>query len=534
MDDRRRELRDAAARRFDLIVVGGGINGAGIARAAAVRGYAVLLLDKQDWSFGTTWRSTKLIHGGLRYLEHGEFGLVFESLRDRAGLLRAAPHLVRPVPFLLPVYAGGRPMSLLRLGLTLYDLLALGGGLPRHKSLSPDEALAAEPCLRRDGLRGALGYWDAQVELPERLCLENVLRAREAGAATFTYLHVERVLSARRRVEGVAATDTLAGGTYEFRAPVVVNAAGPWVDDVLQAAGIAERRIGGTRGAHLVVDFPNGGPRRPIYAEAAADRRPFFVLPWRGAHLVSTTDVRVADPAATQPSDAEVEYLIEATQAVVPGDRIGAEHVRYAYGGIRPLPLTTDGAEGAITRRHHIVDHAGAGLAGFYSIVGGKLSTYLSLADQVIGRLAPSDGPARATEVSRLVPGNWRPDFADGEQVRLWRIYGPRAEQVLRGQREPCGSTPLCPHVLETVAQARRAIEHEGAQTVGDVLLRRTPAGWSACLGLDAAPRVADLLAGYRNWTDQEQRAAVDAYQGEVRATFRPIARSAALVSLPS
>jgi glycerol-3-phosphate dehydrogenase len=490
-----------------------------------------LLLDKQDWGFGTTWRSTKLIHGGLRYLEHGEVGLVFESLRDRSSLLRAAPHLVRPVPFLLPVYAGGRPMSLLRLGLTLYDLLALGGKLPRHRTLSPDDAVAAEPRLRRDGLRGALGYWDAQVELPERLCLENVLRAREAGAATFSYLRVDRVLAARGRVAGVAATDILAGGTYEFRAPVVVNAAGPWVDDVLRAAGIADRRIGGTRGAHLVVDFPNGGPRRPIYAEAATDRRPFFVLPWRGAHLVSTTDVRVADPDETLPSDAETEYLIEATQALLPGDRIGPEHVRYAYGGIRPLPLTTDGTEGAITRRHHIIDHADAGLAGLYSIVGGKLSTYLSLADQVVRRLTPLDGPARVTEADRLVPGGWRPNSADGERARLWRIYGPRAERVLRVQQEPCGGTPLCPHVLETVAQARWAIEHEGAQTVGDVLLRRTPAGWSACLGLDAAPRVADLLAGYRNWTHEQRRAAVEAYQAEARATFRPVATKAALVS---
>ncbi|MGH2585947.1 MAG: glycerol-3-phosphate dehydrogenase/oxidase, partial [Dehalococcoidia bacterium] len=358
MDSRRARLREAADRRYDVIVIGGGINGAGIARDAAERGLAVLLLDQEDWGFGTTWRSTKLIHGGLRYLEHGELGLVFESLRERGVLLRTAPHLVRPLPFLLPVYRNGRRgMATLRLGLTLYDLLAVGGGLPRHRAMSVSATAAAEPRLDRSGLRGGLAYWDGQVELPERLCLENVLRAREAGATALSYVRVERLEVAGGRVGGVSATDTRGGESYEMQASLVVNAAGPWVDRVLRPAVTRQRLIAGTRGTHLVVQFPDGGPRQAIYAEADRDGRPFFIIPWRGVHLIGTTDVPVEDPEATLPSDDEVDYLIEAARTILPGECLERADVWYAYAGIRPLPAGDRRNAGAIPRRHYIVDH---------------------------------------------------------------------------------------------------------------------------------------------------------------------------------
>jgi len=523
MDSRRAQLREVADRRYDVIVIGGGINGAGIARDAAERGLAVLLLDQEDWGFGTTWRSTKLIHGGLRYLEHGELGLVFESLRERGVLLRMAPHLVRPLPFLLPVYGDGqRGMATLRLGLTLYDLLALGGGLPRHRALSVSATLAAEPRLDRSGLRGGLAYWDGQVELPERLCLENVLRAREAGAATLSYARVERLEAARGRVAGVSATDAHGGESYELRASLVVNAAGPWVDRVLRPEVTRQRRIGGTRGTHLVARFRDGGPRRAIYAEAARDGRPFFIIPWRGVHLIGTTDVPVEDPDATLPSDDETSYLLEAARTVLPGERLDRGDVWYAYAGIRPLPAGDGRNADAIPRRHYIIDHAADGFDGLLSVVGGKLSTYRSLAEQVVDRLERRLGrrvPSR-TAAAPLVPGDWRPVLGDTEARRLWRIYGPRAGEVLAlQQRDRDLARPLCPHTLETEAQAVYAIEREGAVTVGDVLLRRTPAAWSRCMGLDAAPAVATLLESHGCGTDRKQ--AIAAYRREVEATFR-------------
>ena len=526
MPDRLAQLRDAAARRYDVIVIGGGINGAGIARDAAERGLAVLLLEQHDWGFGTTWRSTKLIHGGLRYLEHGEVPLVFESLRERAVLLRTAPHLVRPIPFLLPVYRGDRRgLILLRAGLTLYDLLATGGGLPRHRVLTAAAALAAEPRLRPAGLRGALGYWDGQVALPERLCLENVLRAQDAGATTLSYVRAERIETKDGAVTGVGAVDLQSGLACTFRASLVVNAAGPWVDSVLRRARLPAGRIGGTRGTHLVVRFPGGGPRRPLYAEARRDGRPFFIIPWRGVHLVGTTDVRVATPDETRPTADEVAYLIEAARRLLPGDRIDRSDVWYAFAGIRPLPRSDDAREAAITRRHHVVNHAGEGLAGLMSIVGGKLGTYRSLAAQVTDRLFDTLGraaPACRTARAPLVPGDWRPSDDDCTARRLWGIYGARARDVLMAMRaDPRLAAPLCPHTYETAAQVLHGIRREGAITVADILLRRTPAGWSRCLGMDAAPTVAGLMARELGWSRDDERAAVAAYCAEVGQTFR-------------
>ncbi|MGD9890342.1 MAG: glycerol-3-phosphate dehydrogenase/oxidase [Dehalococcoidia bacterium] len=523
MNSRLDQLREAASRPHDVVIVGGGINGAGIAHDAAARGLDVVLIDQHDWGFGTTWRSTKLVHGGLRYLEHGEFGLVFESLRERAVLLRTAPHLVRALPFLLPSYRGDRHgLPALRAGLTLYDLLAWGGGLPRHRALSAPRALTAEPGLRPVGLQGGLAYWDCQVEMPERLCIENVLRARDDGATTISYVRAEQIMRVNDRACGVVAVDRFSGAAFEVAGRLVVNAAGPWVDRVL--AGGPRRLVGGTRGAHLVVRFPNGGPRHAIYAEAAGDHRPFFVVPWRGVHLVGTTDIRVDDPDELLPSDAEVEYLYEATHHLLPGDPLRVEDLWYAYGGIRPLPYSTGAHAGAITRRHHIIDHRADSAAGLITVVGGKLSTYRSLSAQVADLLVQRLGygkPSRTAD-EPLVTGDWQPHQDSIDERRLWRIYGPRAVEVLALQdANPALTRPICPHTVETLAEAAYAIRHEGAVTVADVLLRRTPAGWSRCRGLDAAPAIAAMLVGWSEEAGTEIDLLVAAYEREVARTFR-------------
>lgn len=529
MIDRGAELRDAASRSYDAIIIGGGINGAGIARDAAERGLRVLVLDKHDWGFGTTWRSTKLIHGGLRYLEHGEVPLVYESLRDRAALVRTAPHLVEPAPFLLPAYRESRrSLPVLWAGLTLYNLLALGGGLPWHRLFGPARTLMAEPRLRREGLHGALAYWDARVMLPERLCLENVQRARLAGAEAHSYLAVEAVHVARGRVHGVTAVDQFSGESVEFRAPLVVNAAGPWVDAVLRRTRIPANRIGGTRGTHLIVRFPSGGPRRPIYAEAPRDKRPLFIIPWRGVHLVGTTDVRVSGPDDVLPSDSEISYLMEALDHILPGERLSQADLWYAYAGIRPLPRVQNGPEGAITRRHHIVEHTADGYAGLVSIIGGKLSTYLALGQQVTEHLFHAldrDLPPSSVYDSPLVPGDWRPAPGNREEVRLWQIYGPRAEGIITSMHDNARlAEPVCPHSCETLAQVHHAVNTEGAVTAADVLLRRTPAGWGGCLGLDAAPLVSRILGERFGWDSAARAQAVQSYHEEVKRTFRPIA----------
>ncbi len=518
--------------RFDLVVIGGGNNGAGIARAAARAGYSVCLLEKRDFAWGTTWRSTKLIHGGLRYLEYAEFGLVFESLRDQALLLREYPDLVRPISLLLPVYRGARHgPETIGLGLALYDLLAYSRRLPGHRRLSAEAAAALEPALARDGLRAAFQYADSQAAYPERLCLQTLIEAAEAGAVCLNHVEVVGLLSGGGRVAGVVARDQLRDRCVEIQARVVVNAAGPWVDGLLATLPRPPRRqIGGTRGAHLVVDYGGAGPLQALYAEARSDGRPFFIVPWRGRHLIGTTDTRydgAPDDAGATAADAA--YLLNEANALLPGAPLTAAAVQYGYAGVRPLPASVGGPAGAITRRHIVRDHAGAGYAGLYSIIGGKLSTFRSLANDALRRLAPVLGPGHSVrpapapgETELPEPARWllrTVGPATGDHLRS--LYGPRLGILGRIARaEPGMLEPLCPHGSDLVGQVVLAARAEAAASVADVLLRRVGAGWNRCLGLDCAARVAELLGRERCWSAAEIQQQTKAYAAEVGQTF--------------
>jgi glycerol-3-phosphate dehydrogenase len=276
---------------FDVVIVGAGINGAGIARDAAMRGLKVLLIDKGDVGGGTSAGSTRLIHGGLRYLEHFEFGLVRESLRERETLLRIAPHLVRPLAITIPIYKHSRRgRATIRAGMIAYDLLSWGKSLPRHRMQSVRETLSAMPGLDRDGLVGSAVYFDAQVEFAERLVVENVMAAIEHGARVRTYARVSELLIE----EGLVAGVQLEGDkTQQVRAKVVINAAGPWVDRLFDSSAVKnERLIGGTKGSHVVVAPFQGAPESAVYLEAVRDHRPFFIIPWNGYYLIGTSDVR--------------------------------------------------------------------------------------------------------------------------------------------------------------------------------------------------------------------------------------------------
>jgi glycerol-3-phosphate dehydrogenase len=510
---------------FDLIVVGAGINGAAIAREAALSGLKVLLLDRGDIAVGTSSASSRLIHGGLRYLEHAEISLVRESLNERERLLRGAPHLVAPLELYIPVYRGARRKRWqISVGLTLYDWLSADRSLPGHTLLSRAALLGRMPGLNPNGLVGGASYYDAQARYPERLVVENVRDAVANGATLKTYTRATRICVEAGRVTGVEWR-TAQGATGIAVARLVVNAAGPWVDDVLGAIKHT-RLIGGTKGSHLIAPRFPGAPRAGVYVEAGSDARPLFILPWNDLLLVGTTDERFdGDAGAAAIDDGEFAYLVAETERVFPAAAGLAQRVLYTHTGVRPLPYQPRGAAGSITRRHLIRRHRAA--RGLYSVVGGKLTTHRALAEDVLDVLR-RDLP----RVSRLHPTRERPlpgalDARDRDQLlaeigatlgaaqaaRLWSVYGGAAAAVftLAKRRELSPTLDASSAVL--VAELVYARETEWAETLDDILQRRCMAGLGEDFGLGAARAACGWLARLGVWDETRAAQELAAYR---------------------
>jgi glycerol-3-phosphate dehydrogenase len=486
---------------LDVVIVGGGINGCAVARELALRGLRVALFEKDDFGFGTTWRSTKLIHGGLRYLEHGDVRLVFESLRERAWLLRTRPHLVKPLRFLLPLLPWTRrPRWQLRAGLTAYDILAARGGLPRHRALDAVAARKLVPAIAPTA--GALAFYDALATAPERLALELALEARDAGAAVFNHTAVLRVVPEGGRVAGVAVAQR--EGTAEVACRAVINAAGPWVDAV-NAGGGARPLLGVTRGTHIALELEGRPPAAAILSFAKTDGRVFFAIPREGMVLVGTTDDRFAGEAdQVRPTAADVAYLLDEAKELLPGAGIGPEAVRYAYAGLRPLQRVAGGPEAAITRRHAVVDHGsrGDGPGGLYSIVGGKLSTFRPLAEDVARAL-------RAPAARAMPPAGCPAAALEGGRLER---YGPRGAGIAA-----LGAEVVCEHTGTIDGEVVHAIRAEMAATLSDIIMRRTGDAWGPRRGLCCHRAVAAAAARELGWTATETEEQVAAFERDIR-----------------
>ena len=499
---------------FDLIVIGAGINGAAIAREAALHKLKVLVLDQGDLCSGTTGWSSRLIHGGLRYLEHAELSLVYESLAERERLLQAAPHLVQPLGLYIPIYRGGRrPPWQIRAGMILYDLLSWKKSFPRHDMYSVAGLAERLPSLNSEGLLGGAFYFDGQVTFPERLVVENLRDATDHGAELATYTQATSFIVERGRVRGLRWRNRM-GQEGEARAAVIVNAAGPWVDEVLGDLG-KRPFIGGTKGSHLVVDPFPGAPDAALYVEASSDGRPFFILPWNDLLLIGTTDQRYeGDPGEVSISDDELEYLVRETQRVFPQATDLRERVLYTQAGVRPLPHRPRGREGAITRRH-IIRHHRRRARGLYSVIGGKLTTHRALAEDVMTRVAKrlglrgADSPTRTRRLPGALPSEERDSLLNGiaarlnrrQADRLWHLYGGGATAIesLIGQNQQL-ATEICPHSGAMVAELIHALEAEHAVTLIDILQRRCMAGLSRDFGLQAAQNATDWLTRLTIW----------------------------------
>lgn len=516
---------------FDLLVIGGGVNGLGIAWDAADRGLSVLVVDKGDWGSGTSSWSSRMIHGGLKYLEKLEVGLVRESLRDREWLLRRAPHLVGPLPFLLPFYRRNAHHWLkLRAGMVLYDLLSFDKSLPRHRAFRRKATEALLPGLSRDGLQGSALYYDAQVAYAERLSIEIMLAARNAGAITLNHAESTGLRIDDGRVAGASIRDQVTGKTHDVRARMTVNVAGPWVDAVLAGSPTTQRLIGGTKGTHLVVEPFAGAPDHAMYYEARGDGRPLMVIPWLGRYLIGSTDKRFdgdLDTAAAE--EDEVDYILTETNLLFPGAKLSHRSVRYSYTGVRPLPYVPSGDPGDITRKHILHDHR-PHLDGLISVVGGKLTTFRTLAEHAVDAVTRRLGDkTRSRTRAQDLPGKPASDLDEcrraferesglpvAEARRLVDVYGARAQAVA----ELIASAPSMSRTIDEESGLRAGeivftIREEEAVTLADVLARRTMLGLAADLGQRAAEPVADVCAAELGWDETEsarQRAAYREY----------------------
>jgi glycerol-3-phosphate dehydrogenase len=537
----RATLDQLGAEPADLLIIGGGINGAGIARDAAMRGLRTILVEQSDLGSGTSSRSSRLIHGGLRYLEQGEFGMVLEANRERRTLRRIAPHLVWPLPFVFPVHKGDR-ISRWRLGagMMLYDLLALFRNVRTHRMLGKRGMLEAEPMLRDRGLLGGARYYDAQCD-DARLVVATARSAIHHGALVANYMAVRSLERTAGRVVGAQLQDRLTGEQGVIRASVVVNATGPWADRVrrLEDAGAAPL-LQVTKGVHVVVDRSRIDHRDAVAFTSPIDGRVMFVLPWGDLSYIGTTDTDSSEPPDhLQVSADDMVYLLRSANARFPSARLGLEDVRATWAGLRPLLMDRERRkESSRPREHAIVQGSG----GMLTVVGGKLTTYRSMAaevvDQAMRELRHRDGRRRHAEArtdEEPLPGG---EAADLSQFRerglelgipapsvdhLLRHYGTEAAGIfnLGGADRGLLRQLLPPHpAIE--AEVVHAVRRELAQTVEDVLVRRFHLFYEhRDQGAAAALRVAELMGEELGWDPARVAEEAARYRAFVSANAR-------------
>jgi glycerol-3-phosphate dehydrogenase len=520
---------DALAReKFDLIVIGGGIIGTGIARDASLRGVKTLLIEKEDFGYGTTSRSSRLIHGGLRYLRLFEFHLVWQDLHEREVLLKIASHLVHPFPFIIPITSLYYQIAL-SIGVRLYDVMASGKSMPSHQHLSRREALEMEPELENlKDFRGAILYYDCQAPFTERLGIENVLSAAEHGATIINHAQLTGFLRNGTDVCGIEVLDCLSGEACRVKARLVVNAAGHWVDcvrDLLRGgpASIVRR----TKGIHLLTPKLS---QKALVLFSPVDRRLFFVMPWLDYTLIGTTDTDYSGNLdAVCAEEKDVAYLLQGTRQVFP--KLRSQDILYTFAGLRSLAYIGGEKPSDITREHKVLDHKQRdGIEGLVSVLGGKITAYRTVARDVVDMVCRKLGlKATCTTAEVTLPGApavpqekvakmAKESGLSVETVRhLADLYGSRFSQVLELVRcDKRGGQPLCPHCLDVLAQVEHSVKEEGALTVSDFLLRRSAVGLGACQGLDAAETVAKEMGRLLEWSKTEQQRQVEAYRAHV------------------
>ncbi len=532
----------------DVLIIGGGITGAGIARDAALRGFRTAVVDKGDLAGGTSSLSSRLIHGGIRYLEQHDFRLVFEASRERRILLRIAPHLVHPLPFVFPVYRGARvPAWKLRAGMWLYDALAVFRNVKAHRWLRPQATRRLEPGLRDKDLQGAALYYDAQTD-DARLAIGTMRSAARAGALVANYAEVTALLKPDGRTRGASLVDVLTGRSFTVRALVVVNATGPWVDRLRRLdEPAAEPLLRLTKGAHIAVARQRVGNTQAITLMSPLDGRVMFVIPWGDLSYIGTTDTdEDASPDEVRATARDVIYLLRSVNAFFPQARLSPRDVIATWAGLRPLLRPARAMEpSAASREHRVVESA----TGLVTIAGGKLTTHRVMArdvvDRVAARLRVLDGRPRAprpstdqlplpggetADLEGLVKGAVERGASETTARHLVAAYGSEAAAVLNlVDRDRALGGRIVAGRPELWAEVVHAVERELAVRLDDVLVRRLHLFYATRdQGVPATSAMADRLAEALGWDGSRRAEEVAAYLRLVqrsRAFAKDVAR---------
>ncbi|HKB50688.1 MAG TPA: glycerol-3-phosphate dehydrogenase/oxidase [Solirubrobacterales bacterium] len=539
-------LEEIAGKRFEVVVIGGGITGAGVALDAASRGYSVALLERGDYAIGTSSRSSKMVHGGLRYLQNLDLGLVREALLERQLMVQLAPHLVYPTPFIVPSFAEERRDRKLGIGLNMYDVMAttrVGRSRremrsskdadedyywspDRHRTIDRDEVLELVPSLEPRDPGDAYLFYDCQTD-DVRLVLTILGEAERFGAVTLNGAEVTEVLSRGGRAVGVAAVEAESGERFEVEAESVVNATGVWADRI--GSEVAEEedvpRIAPSRGTHVLLDRDDLSTGSAACIVPAGEGRAIFALPWYGRTLVGTTDNDYeGDIDHPRPGEEDVEYLLDAVNAFF-GVSLSDSDLVGAYAGVRPLLSTGDPKKSVdISRKAELYETS----SGMLTITGGKLTTWRRMAKQTVDRLVEREGREAACHTAEIPLGmDARPEDLEapagvGEEAvaQLAFRYGHAARAVLELAREdPKLAEPIVPGRPDLLAEVAIAARLEQARCVADVLLRRTRLGLLAAPQLrsvDAVRPVADVLGAEHGWSRRQVKREAEAWPAAV------------------
>lgn len=535
----KREVELIKDTEFDVVVIGGGIQGAGIAREACLQGLKTLLVDRSDFASGTSSRSTKLIHGGLRYLEHGRLKLVKESLKERKLAMRLAPHLVKPLPFLFPVYSGDRrPLWQIKTGIALYDLLAKQAKIKSHENWDSKKIAQAFPNIKTQGLKGGSLYWDAQTD-DSRLCLEVLKAAFQMGAQVANYMRVTGFTKQEGKLTQAHLKDLRSGEEIRVRGKVFINAAGVWCDAVrkMSQEGLANKIVM-SKGIHLVTKrlFSPESTSIPLAVVAPTrDKRVFFIIPWLGeTSLIGTTDTEfTGKPSECYAEKEDVEYLLGEFRRIFPDYELKRENVYTTFTGLRALVGTPGKVSAELSREYEIETLEN----GLISVLGGKYTTFRSLSEKIVAQALKQLGQEARYEDTSLLSLNGliqedegdlrrkvdlerRSQFyklTEREREHLWLNYGIHTLEIFKLlDYDPDLKEGVKPDCFPMKAEIVYAIKDEMILTLTDFFRRRSQLFFSPNGGLNLLDAVANVYQDYLHWSDEEIERQKQAYRQEV------------------